>query len=250
MARYSAYGWTPWDFIRLGLLRFCFTEDEDRRTQVGFVEQRVRVQLARLRLSRIKTAAAPSLSPLRPQVPATRSSASSKPARQPRSDADGTVIRDFHDLIDEIAARCDPGGGDPDWQAGAQPGTLCGVRPAADGSRAADGSPRRLSGCHVFELNRHFTVVDIHSLHDAAQRFVVGALLTEIFDSKQGTGREPLRFILLDELNKYAPRDRPQPDQGAARRHRRARPVARRAADRRSAVGARRRRRRSFATPR
>ena len=43
----SAYGWTPWDFIRLGLLRFCFTDDEDRRTQVGFVEQRVRVQLAR-----------------------------------------------------------------------------------------------------------------------------------------------------------------------------------------------------------
>jgi len=33
-----------------------------------------------------------------------------------------------------------------------------------------------------------------------------GALLSRIFEEKQGTGREPLRFIVLDELNKYAPR--------------------------------------------
>ena len=45
--RGRAFGWTPVEFIRQGLLRFCFTEDEDARTQVGFVEQRVRVQLAR-----------------------------------------------------------------------------------------------------------------------------------------------------------------------------------------------------------
>ncbi len=56
------------------------------------------------------------------------------------------------------------------------------------------------------ELRRSITVVDIHALHDAAQRFVVGALTSRIFDQKQGWGREPLRFIVLDELNKYAPR--------------------------------------------
>jgi len=44
-------------------------------------------------------------------------------------------------------------------------------------------------------------------LHQSAQRFVVGALLDSIWDSKQGTGREPLRFVLLDELNKYAPKE-------------------------------------------
>ena len=49
-------------------------------------------------------------------------------------------------------------------------------------------------------------MVDIHGLHDAAQRFVVGALTSPIFEEKQGSGREPLRFIVLDELNKYAPR--------------------------------------------
>jgi DNA helicase HerA-like ATPase len=200
----SAYGWTPWDFIRLGLLRFCFTEDEDRRTQVGFVEQRVRVQLARYAYphqdgSGAVVIAAP------PAGTGYTFERVVEAGRQPRNDADGTVIRDFHDLIEEIGARCDLVSGDPDWQAGAQGGTLSAfvrrlmaLTPRM-GHLVAVGLPR-------VELNRHITVVDIHKLHEAAQRFVVGALLNEIFESKQGTGREPLRFVLLDELNKYAPR--------------------------------------------
>lgn len=45
----TLYGWPPVDFIREGLLRFCFAEEEDQRgaTQVQFIEQRVRLQLAR-----------------------------------------------------------------------------------------------------------------------------------------------------------------------------------------------------------
>jgi DNA helicase HerA-like ATPase len=55
------------------------------------------------------------------------------------------------------------------------------------------------------------TVVDINRLHDSAQRFVVGALLERIWQEKQGSGREPLRFIVLDELNKFAPKDGQSP---------------------------------------
>src|SRR4029079_9989280 len=62
------------------------------------------------------------------------------------------------------------------------------------------------TGVQPVRLAKAVTVVDIHSLHDAAQRFVVGALLSRIFEEKQGKGREPLRFLVLDELNKYAPR--------------------------------------------
>ena len=61
------------------------------------------------------------------------------------------------------------------------------------------------TGVQPVKLQKSITVVDIHALHDAAQRFVVGALLSRIFEEKQGKGREPLRFIVLDELNKYAP---------------------------------------------
>src|SRR5262249_48276752 len=52
------------------------------------------------------------------------------------------------------------------------------------------------------------TVVDIHKLHSSAQMFVVGVLLKRMLDRKelQGTAR-PLVFVVLDELNKYAPRE-------------------------------------------
>ena len=61
------------------------------------------------------------------------------------------------------------------------------------------------------DLQEEITVVDIHNLHDTAQRFVVGATLANVFAKKQATGREPLRFVVLDELNKYAPRDGTSP---------------------------------------
>ena len=52
------------------------------------------------------------------------------------------------------------------------------------------------------------TVVAIQSLHEQAQRFVVGALLAETFREKEETGqRLPLSVVVLDELNKYAPRE-------------------------------------------
>ncbi|MBA2338518.1 MAG: ATP-binding protein [Acidimicrobiia bacterium] len=52
------------------------------------------------------------------------------------------------------------------------------------------------------------TVVGIQSLHDLGQRFVVGALLAETFGEKETSGqRLPLSVVVLDELNKYAPRE-------------------------------------------
>ena len=52
------------------------------------------------------------------------------------------------------------------------------------------------------------TVVDIHSLHATAQLFVVGVLLKRMMDQKERQGgSRPLVFVVLDELNKYAPRE-------------------------------------------
>ncbi len=52
------------------------------------------------------------------------------------------------------------------------------------------------------------TVVDIHSLHSTAQLFVVGVLLKRMMEQKeQQGGSRPLVFVVLDELNKYAPRE-------------------------------------------
>jgi hypothetical protein len=206
----SVYGWTPLDFIRSGLLRFCFTEDEDRRTQVGFVEQRVRVQLARHCYPLNDDSGAVVIASPPPQTSYNfdRISIAGRPAK---AGGEGqAVIADFSDLVDFLVMVCDPGSGDPDWQGGVQAGTL-----AAFIRRMLALQPRMghlvTTGIQRVALDEHLTVVDIHTLHDAAQRFVVGALLDEIFAAKQGSGREPLRFVALDELNKYAPRQGQSP---------------------------------------
>jgi len=48
------------------------------------------------------------------------------------------------------------------------------------------------------------TVVDIHALHDSANDSS-SCIVERIFREKQETGREPLRLIMLDELNKFCP---------------------------------------------
>ena len=56
------------------------------------------------------------------------------------------------------------------------------------------------------------TVVDLHNLHDRAQRFVVGVTLQKAFEDKEQRGSpRPLTFVVLDELNKYAPREGSSP---------------------------------------
>jgi DNA helicase HerA-like ATPase len=62
---------------------------------------------------------------------------------------------------------------------------------------------------HRIDLARaQVTVVDLHALHERAQRFVVGVVLKRLFEDKEDRGsRDPLTFVVLDELNKYAPRE-------------------------------------------
>ncbi len=50
------------------------------------------------------------------------------------------------------------------------------------------------------------SVVGINRLHTVAQMFVVGAILKKLFEEKEKIGRTPVVYVVLDELNKYAPR--------------------------------------------
>lgn len=208
-----AYGWTPEAFIREGLLQYCFTEEDERATQVGFVEQQVRSQLLRhyAPLEGSETGAIV----LRDRVPEeTPWDPDRLVARQltPAQAFEGEVIQDFGDLITFLERKLivtDPEHEDAarPWLGGVQQGT------ARAFVRRLVKLRRRLghlvsAGVDPVDLDQaRVHVVDISRLHDDAQRFVVGALLARVWDSKQGTGREPLRFIVLDELNKYAPRE-------------------------------------------
>jgi len=202
----TVFGWPPAAFIAQGLLRFCFAEEEDANTQVAFVEQRVRTQLARWAWPLEGEPGAVVLCPPDPSTSFVMSRILEQ-KRDARPAGAGTPVRDFTDLIEFLTDRVSPDspGFDETWTARVAPGTCSAFlrRLYAQGPRLG-----HLITCGVtpVELRRAVTVVDIHSLHDSAQRFVVGALTSRIFEEKQGMGREPLRLIVLDELNKYAPR--------------------------------------------
>ncbi|HCO39838.1 MAG TPA: ATP-binding protein, partial [Aquificaceae bacterium] len=52
------------------------------------------------------------------------------------------------------------------------------------------------------------SVIDISGIHSIAKMFVVGAILKKVFRQKENIGKpDPKVFVVLDELNKYAPKD-------------------------------------------
>ena len=60
--------------------------------------------------------------------------------------------------------------------------------------------------------NKQVTVVSLTKLYEVGKGFVVGSMLQQIQKEKEATGSaEPLCFIVVDELNRYAPRDRWSP---------------------------------------
>jgi hypothetical protein len=206
------FGWSPMEFIRQGLLRFCFSDAQDARNQVSFVEQRVRLQLARWAYP---MEGEPGCVVLAPPPPGTsfnldRVVRERRPARKP---GEGRPFRDYSDLVDFLTTQLVPEDGappDPAWTGSVQQSTALAFirRLAAQVQRLGHLVSAE---AHDVQLEEPITVVDVHALHDDAQRFVVGALLNRVFEEKQGQGREPLRFVVLDELNKYAPREGTSP---------------------------------------
>ncbi|MQA89220.1 MAG: ATP-binding protein [Gemmatimonas sp.] len=130
---------------------------------------------------------------------------------------DGTALRTFVDLIDFIRARVEDPATQQDW-AGPAIGTgtinafvrrLFGARKHVEHLiRGGVQRPDR----HRIDRQSQVTVVDIHNLNDRAKRFVVGVVLRKTFEEKERSGlARPLLFVVLDELNKYAPRDGSSP---------------------------------------
>ena len=67
-------------------------------------------------------------------------------------------------------------------------------------------------GAHDVDQQAQLTVVDLHNLNDRAKRFVVGVVLRRAFERKEREGQaRPLQLVVLDELNKYAPREGSSP---------------------------------------
>ena len=132
---------------------------------------------------------------------------------------DGVRVNSYPDLVDLIQQRLLD-----DETRGAWAGSSIGLGTVNAFLRRLISSSRDLARLIRGDLptnRRHgintaesaqVTVVDLHNLPDRAQRFVVGVILKSEFERKEraGTAR-PLLFVVLDELNKYAPREGSSP---------------------------------------
>ncbi len=200
----EVFTWTPRQFIDEDLLQFCFTDANDARNQLPFIRERVQAQLKRFALD---VAGRPGAVVLRDPQSFPRERATTVAA-----DPGERVIEDLPSLVDALGEFLEPEGDDePDlsWSGRVQAGTVSAFmrRLHAASSRLGHlvraGESRRIDRARA-----SVTVVAIQSLHEQAQRFVVGALLNETFQEKEASGqRLPLSVIVLDELNKYAPRE-------------------------------------------
>ena len=122
----------------------------------------------------------------------------------------GERIRSLEHLADILAAAVD--NDDNAWFGRAAAGTQqalvrrlqAAVRYIEPLVRAKVENPEK----HRFDYTtRQVTVVDIHKLHSRAKSFVVGAVLNTLFEAKEAKASPfPRVYVVLDELNKYAPR--------------------------------------------
>jgi DNA helicase HerA-like ATPase len=124
------------------------------------------------------------------------------------------IVRTFRELVDVITAKVQD---DQQWAGPAiGAGTINAfIRRLAASQRHVENlirgdqaDPER----HRIALDHQVTVVDIHNLHDRAKRFVVGVTIRKAFEDKERAGQSSeMLFLVLDELNKYAPREGTSP---------------------------------------
>ena len=185
----TGFFWTLREFCANRYLRFLFADADDERSQIGYVAQQVETQLA--------LAARLSL-----------------PMDSATVEIGGDRIETFDELVEAIALMTDPDQGGT-WAGRAAGGTvhaflrrLEAAAPHVGQLIRGDEASDDVDSHRIDWQRRQVTVVDIHRLHDRAKRFVVGVVLRRMFEDKEARGAaRPLVFVVLDELNKYAPRE-------------------------------------------
>jgi len=180
----GSYFWTLVAFCHEGLLPFLFSDAEDDRQQYTIVVQNV--------AARLKDA---------------------EPIGEGAVKVEGREVRTFRELVKLISECVEDEATRPYWAGPAM------------GQGTVNAFVRRLFGAvshlehlvrgdvanaerHRIRRDAQLTVIDLHNLGDRAKRFVVGVTLRRAFEEKERAGTaKPLLFVVLDELNKYAPRD-------------------------------------------
>jgi hypothetical protein len=190
MSGVDSFYWTLEEFCADRLLPYVFADADDERQQYTMVVHAVTAHLARH------------------AVPADGGVA-----------VDGTRLSSYADLADFVVAQLSD-----DETRFAWTGSSVGMGTVNAFARRLIASKRDLGRLIRGDLatrrphqintdeSAQVTVVDLHNLPDRAQRFVVGVTLKKEFERKEKKGTaKPLLFVVLDELNKYAPREGSSP---------------------------------------
>jgi len=193
----SPFFWTIAEFCELELLPFVFADAEDERAQYTMLIAQV---AARLRRDAVKAGADGAVRIV---------------GVDPANDK---IVRTFGDLVGLLEAELGDDRTRGSWVAGSTVmGSINALLRRLRSAVVPLGVIVRGDLAHRGERSittsrAQVTVIDLHNLPDRAQRFVVGVTLRAEFARKerQGTAR-PLMFVMLDELNKYAPREGDSP---------------------------------------
>ena len=184
-----SFFWSIHEFCAKDLMPFLFSDAEDDRAQYTTVVYNVMAQLRRAESTDAGAAV-----------------------------VDGVKVRTFRELVDLVTDRVQDEDTRRDWA-----GPAIGIGTVNAFVRRLQGSVRHIERLvradvpnperHRIRLDTHqVTVVDLHNLNDRAKRFVVGVTLRRAFEDKERAGQSrELLLVVLDELNKYAPREGTSP---------------------------------------
>lgn len=225
--RIQPYCWTLLEFARDGLLPFMLSDHSDL-SGLGFLTDNV--------TARLQAAARGQSGPyllVEPwqELPADGDAVPigaderSGLAWQEPAELSGSRVRitGLHQLIDWIENRlltANDGEGDPAWTARQPRSTrealvrrLRGAGRHISRLVRGDLSAERLRNARpaVLDSDSQINVIDIHSLPQAAQMFTVGVLLRQVFAARESGSGGGKVFVVLDELNKYAPAEGDSP---------------------------------------
>jgi hypothetical protein len=188
----SPFWWTLREFCAEELLRYVFADAEDERNQYTSVIHQV---ATRLRLDAIAAGNDGAVS------------------------IEGRLLRSYSQLVEFVSDKLT----DEDssvrapW-AGPVTGTgtinafLRRMRSSLKSLRTlVRGDLPDVPGRRISTEGQQVSVVDLHNLPERAQRFVVGVVLAAETARKEAAGPGGLLFTMIDELNKYAPREGSSP---------------------------------------
>jgi uncharacterized protein len=196
----TAFWWTLHEFCARQLLPYAFADAEDDRQQYTMVVQNVTSRLVR----------------------------EARPAGEDGAVViDGVTCRTYGDLVDRLSDLLTNDATMFVWAGNAMGiGTINaflrrlrssqraltelirGDLPDPSGTSGISGAVR---GREITTDGQQVTVIDLHNLPERAQRFVVGVVLAAETNRKEQAGPGSLLFTMIDELNKYAPREGSSP---------------------------------------